>query len=50
MESSNSEKQGEQNKMKNIGNKLADEDEGNLKDGNISNQLKGLINKDEETK
>lgn len=50
MENSNSNKQEEQNKMKNIGNKLAEEDDNNIKDGNIGNQLIELVNKDAETK
>jgi hypothetical protein len=52
MESSNANSSSE-NKMKNLGNKLADEEENNqnnTKAGNIGNELIGLINKDNETK
>jgi hypothetical protein len=52
MESSNDNSNSE-NKMKNLGNKLADEEENiqsNVKTGDIGNELIGLINKSNETK
>ena len=48
MENSNTDEK--QNKMKNLGNKLADEEEQETKPGAIGSELKELINKDSETK